>query len=172
MSETAYHDSQEPQTGNTSSGGVDTDLMIDDLSYQDAREYVMHFLVAEKKAEKLLQERQQDLNTWNERLAFAEKQGTSDYLERAKRELHTLIRERDTLSAERDALHRKNIILKEKLQLKAKDANIPSSAHAEQLLSDFEQLVDVEEYKLQEAMKAQEAEDELAKLKAKLLNTQ
>jgi hypothetical protein len=36
------------------------------------------------------------------------------------------------------------------------------------LLSDFDQLVNVDEYKLQEEMKNQEAEDELAKLKAKL----
>ena len=36
---------------------------------------------------------------------------------------------------------------------------------------DFEQLVDVEEYKLQEAMKNQEADDELAKLKARLHKT-
>ncbi len=172
MSETAYHDSQNPQTGTTSSGDADTDLMIDDLSYQDARDYVIRFLTAEKKTEKLLQEKQQELNTWNERLAFAEKQGTPDQLERVKRELHALIRERDTLKTERDRFHRKNIVLKEKLQHKAKSADIPSSAHAEQLLADFEQLVDVDEYKLQEAMKDQEAEDELAKLKAKLHSTQ
>jgi hypothetical protein len=45
------------------------------------------------------------------------------------------------------------------------------SSRAERLLADFEQLVDVEEYKLQEAMKNQEAEDELAKLKARLHQT-
>ena len=83
-----------------------------------------------------------------------------------------LIQERDKIAAERDDLHRKNIILKEKLQLKTKNADGSSSSRAERLLSDFEQLVDVEEYKLQEAMKEQEAEDELAKLKAKLSNKQ
>lgn len=170
MSDTTYHDSQNPQTGTTSSTDADTDLMIDDLSFQDARDYVMRFLATEKKIEKLLQEKQQELNKWNERLAFTEKQGTPDQIERVKRELHTLIQERDKLAAERNTLHRKNIILKEKLQLKAKNENIPSSSRAEQLLSDFEQIVDVEEYKLKEEMKDQQAEDELAKLKAKLHN--
>ena len=89
-----------------------------------------------------------------------------------ERELHALIQERDKLVAERESLHRKNIILKEKLQSMAKRAGIPSSTYAEQLLTDLEDLSDVEEYKLQEAIKEQEAEDELAKLKAKLLNQQ
>lgn len=169
MSNTSYDASQTPQSGATN---VDADLMIDELSYEDAREYVMRFLVAEKKTEKLLQEKQQQFNTWNERLAYAEKQGTPEQVDRVKRELHILIQERDKLTAERDELHRKNIILKEKLQLKTKNADGSSSSRAERLLSDFEQLVDVEEYKLQEAMKEQEAEDELAKLKAKLSNKQ
>ena len=58
---------------------------------------------------------EQQFNTWNERLAYAEQQGTPEQVERIKRELHILIQERDKLTAERDELHRKNIILKEKL---------------------------------------------------------
>lgn len=169
MSDTSYDASQTPQSGATN---VDADLMIDELSYEDAHEYVMRFLVAEKKTERLLQEKQQQFNTWNERLAYAEQQGTPEQVERIKRELHILIQERDKLTTERDGLHRKNIILKEKLQLKTKNADGSSSSRAERLLADFEQLVDVEEYKLQEAMKEQEADDELAKLKAKLSNQQ
>ena len=172
MSETTYHDAQTPEPNGTSFGDVDSDLMIDDLSYQDAKEYVMRFLITEKKTEKLLSEKQQEFNTWNERLAFAKKSGTPEQIEMVERELHALIRERDQLVAEREALHRKNIILKEKLQSKAQEAGIPSSSYAEQLLADLEDLSDVEEYKLKEAMKEQEAEDELAKLKAKLLNQQ
>lgn len=172
MSDTSYDASQTPQAEAASFTNADADLMIDDLSYEDAREYVMHFLVAEKKTEKLLQEKQQQFNTWNERLAYAEKQGTPEQVERIKRELHMLIQERDKITVERDDLHRKNIIFKEKLQLKTKNADGSSDSRAERLLSDFEQLVDVEEYKLQEAMKEQEAEDELAKLKAKLSNKQ
>ncbi len=147
---------------------VDKDLMIDDLSYEDAREYVFHFLTAEKKLEKLLQEKLQELNNWNEKLAFAETKGTAEQVDLAKRYLHTLIQERDKLAAERNELHRKNIVLKEKLQNKAKGVDPSVSARAEQLLADFDQLVDVDDYKLQEAMKEQEAEDELAKLKARL----
>jgi hypothetical protein len=134
---------------------------------------VLSFLIAEKKTEKLLQEKQQNLDRWNERLAYAEKQGTGEQLDRIKRELHNLIQERDKLRAERDQLHRKNIILKEKLQAKPRDAGTgAASSRAEKLLADFGELVDVEEYKLQEAMKDQEADDELAKLKAKLSNEQ
>ncbi len=160
MSDTGYSDSQASQ--------VDPDLMIDDLSYTDAKNYVMRFLTAEKRTEKMLQQKQEDFNKWNERLAFVEKQGTPEQLEKVKRELNVLISERDKLKAEFAALQRKNMILKEKLQHKAKDVGIPSSAFAEQLLRDFDQLVDVEDYKLQEAMNEQAAEDELAKLKAKL----
>lgn len=168
MSDMTDHPTQEGTSQQGFSGEVDTDLLIDNLSYQEARNYVMQFLTAEKKTERLLQEKQQAFNKWNERLAFAEQRGTPEQVERVKHELHILIRERDQLLAERDALHRKNIILKEKLQLKATEAEASVSARAERLLTDFEQLVDVDEYKLQEAMKNQEAEDELAKLKARL----
>lgn len=172
MSDPAYNDMQQPQTEGHYVE-VDRDLLIDDMSYQDAREYVMSFLVAEKKTEKLLQEKQQNLDRWNERLAYADQQGTAEQLERIKRELHVLIRERDTLRVERDQLHRKNVVLKEKLQAKAQNAGADAgSTRAEKLLADFSELVDVEEYKLQEAMKDQEADDELAKLKAKLSNEQ
>ena len=168
MSEMTNNPTQSETSQQGFSGEVDTDLLIDDLSYQEAKTYVMQFLIAEKKTERLLQEKQQVFNTWNERLAYAEQRGTPEQVERVKHELHILIRERDQLLAERDALHRKNIILKEKLQLKAKEVEASAGARAERLLTDFEQLVDVDEYKLQEAMKNQEAEDELAKLKAKL----
>jgi len=149
---------------------VDRDLMIDDLSYQDAHEYVLKFFTAEKRTAQMLKIKQQDFQTWNERLVFAERQADAALLEKTKQHLHRLIQERDTLKTEYDDLHRKNIILKEKLDLKAKAANLPSTARAEQLLADFEQLVDVDEYKLKQAMQEQEADDELAKLKAKLMN--
>lgn len=171
MSEQTDRAAQETTAAPDMPGDIDVDLMIDELSYQDAKAYVLQFLTAEKKTERLLQERQQALNTWNERLAYAEQHGTPEQAQRAKQELHTLIRERDHLVVERDTLHRKNVILKEKLQLKAQGADSQKSSRAERLLADFEQLVDVEEYKLQEAMKNQEAEDELAKLKAKLHKT-
>jgi len=168
MNDTEYNETQEPQPDSVPYSDLAADLMIDDLSYEDARDYAMQFLVAEKKAKAQLQQKEQELNKWNERLAFAEKQGLSDHLEDAKRQLHFLTDEKAKLKAELEELHRKIIVLKEKLDFKAKTAGIPSSAHAEQLLTDLEQLADVDEYKLQEAMKKQEAEDELAKLKAKL----
>jgi len=149
---------------------VDRDLMIDDLSYQDARDYVLKFLTSEKKTIKELQEKEQELQKWNERLAFAERNGNAEQLQQVKTHLHRLIQERDALKAEKEALQRKTTILKEKLHAKPKDAEVVSSARAERLLADFEQLVDVNEYKLNQAIKDQEAEDELAKLKAKLSN--
>ncbi len=171
MSDTEYSETQEPQSGPASSPDFDVDtadLMIDDMSYEDARNYVMRFLVAEKRTKAQLQEKEQELNKWNERLAFAEKKGLSDHLEEAKRHLHFLVEEKAKLTTELEAFHRKTTVLKEKLEFKAKSAGIPSSARAEQLLTDLEQLADVDEYKLKEVMKQQEAEDELAKLKAKL----
>lgn len=168
MSDTEYTNAQEPQPDSVPSSNVDSDLLIDDLSYEDAKNYVLQFLIAEKKAKAQLREKEQELDKWNERLAFAEKKGLTEHLENAKRQLHFLIDEKTKLTAEIEALHRKIVVLKEKLDLKAKSAGIPSSAHAEQLLSALEQLADVDEYKLQEAMKQQAAEDELAKLKAKL----
>jgi hypothetical protein len=171
MDDTAYpNTSEEPQVEADVSATpeVDRDLLIDNMSYEDARQYVMNFLISEKKTRTALLEKEQELNTWNERLAFAEKKGLTEQAQKAQHHLHFLIQEKNTLSAELAALQRKNIILKEKLQDLAKTADLPSTAHAEQLLSDLEQLADVEEYKLQEAMKQQEAEDELAKLKTKL----
>ena len=157
MPETAYQE-------------ADQDLMIDDLSYKDAYDYVMKFLTTEKKTSQQLKETQQELDKWNERLAFIEKSGDMKQLEQVKAHLSRLIGQRDTLKAEGESLHRKNIILKEKLQAKPKDAEAAASSRAERLLADFEQLVDVDEYKLNQAMKNQEAEDELAKMKAKLFN--
>ena len=168
MSDTEYSGTQEPQSGSASSSDVDTDLMIDDLSYEDARDYVIRFLVTEKKTKASLQQKEQELNKWNERLAFAEKKGLSEHIEEAKRQLHFLVQEKTKLTAELEVLQRKIPILKEKLEFKAKSAGVPSSAFAEQLLTNLEQLANVDEYKLKEAMKQQEAEDELAKLKAKL----
>jgi hypothetical protein len=170
MKTTEYDNTQSSQPGSASypSADADTDLMIDNMSYQDAKNYVMQFLITTKKTEAVLQEKQQELNKWNERLAFAEKKGLPEHIEEAKRQLHFLAEERARLIAELDALRRKIIVLKEKLDYKAKTAGIPSSTHGEQLLADLEQLADVDEYKLKEAMKQQEAEDELAKLKAKL----
>jgi hypothetical protein len=171
MSDTEYSDAEAPQSEPIPAGSgadVDRDLLIDDMAYEDARNYVMNFLVAEKKTKAALQEKEAELYKWNERLAFAEKKGMTDILEEAKRHLHFLVDEKAKLKAELEALQRKNTVLKEKLQHKAKTKGIPSSAHAEQLLSDLGQLADVGEYKLNEAMKQQEAEDELAKLKAKL----
>lgn len=147
---------------------ANNDVFIDDLSYEDAKEYVMRFLVAEKRTAAALREKQQQLDKWNERLAFAEKEGLTEQLEKVRRELHFLIPERDKLKAELENLQRKNITLKDKLQNKAQSVGISSSAFAEQLLADFEQIVDVETYKLDEAMKEQAAKDELEQLKAKL----
>lgn len=168
MNDTEYTHAQEPQLDSIPSSNVDSDLLIDDLSYEDAKNYVLQFLIAEKKAKAQLQEKEQELNKWNERLAFAEKKGLTEHLENVKRQLHFLVDEKAKLTAEIETLHRKIVVLKEKLDLKAKSAGIPSSAHAEQLLSALEQVADVDEYKLQEAMKQQAAEDELAELKAKL----
>ena len=170
MDETAYSNASESQVEAEISAAseVDRDLLIDNMSYEDARQYVMSFLITEKKTRAALLEKEQELHTWNERLAFAEEKGLTEQAEKARHHLHFLIQEKDKLSAEFAALQRKNVILKEKLQDLAKTAGLPSTAHAEQLLSDLEQLADVDEYKLQEAMKQQEAEDELAKLKAKL----
>ena len=64
MSEHTDRAAQESQVTSAMPGDVDPDLMIDDLPYQDAKAYVIQFLTAEKKTEKLLQERQQALNTW------------------------------------------------------------------------------------------------------------
>ncbi len=168
MNDTEYTNAQEPQSASAPSSGVDPDLLIDDLSYEDAKKYVLGFLIAEKKAKAQLQEKGPELDKWNERLAFAEQKGLTEHLENAKRQLHFLVDEKATLTAEIEALQRKIVVLKEKLDRKAKSAGIPSSTHAEQLLSSLEQLADVDEYKLQEAMKQQAAEDELAKLKDKL----
>jgi hypothetical protein len=148
--------------------GVDPDLLIDDMPYEQARQYVLQFLISEKKTRTQLLEKEQAMHTWNERVAFAEKKGLTQPLEDAKHHLHLLIQERDALKAELDALHRKNVILKEKLEYKAKTAGVPSNAFAEKLLDDLGQLADVDEYKLNQAMKQQEAEDDLAKLKAKM----
>lgn len=156
---------QAPQAG---AAGVDPDLQIEHLSYEEARSYVLRFLVGEKKTNAALLQKEQDLNKWNERLAFAEQKGLPQQAEEARRQLHYLIREKATLKAELEALQRKNIILKEKLQAKSQTAGIPSSAFAEQLLANLEELADVDEYKWNEALKQQAAEDELAKMKAKL----
>jgi hypothetical protein len=172
MDDTAYSNTSEPEpqvkTEVSVPPEVDRDLLIDNMSYEDAREYVKSFLISEKKTKTALLEKEQELTTWNERLAFAEKKGLTEQAQKAQQHLHFLIQEKDKLAAELAALQRKNIILKEKLQDLAKTADLPSTAHSEQLLSDLGQLADVEEYKLQEAIKQQEAEDELAKLKAKL----
>lgn len=152
----------------TTTANVDTDLLIDDMPYEQARQYVLQFLISEKKTKTQLLEKEQEMNKWNERVAFAEKKGLTQPLEEAKHHLHQLIQEREQLKAEYENLHRKNVILKEKLDLKAKGAGIPSNAFAEQLLNDLGQLADVDEYKLNQAVKQQEAEDELAKLKAKM----
>lgn len=159
---------QAPQTGAPGAAGVDPDLQIDHLAYEEARKYVLGFLVGEKKTKAALLQKEQDLNKWNERLAFAEKKGLPQQLEEARRQLHYLIQEKAALKAELEALERKNIILKEKLQAKSQTAGIPSSVFAEQLLANLEDLADVGEYKWNEALKQQAAEDELAKMKAKL----
>ncbi|PID59061.1 hypothetical protein CSB45_01240 [candidate division KSB3 bacterium] len=150
----------------------DPDLMIEDMSYQEAGQYVMSFLLTEKKTEKILQEKLQDLDRCNERLAYAEQHGDGQQLEQITRELHGLIQERDSLLAELEQLHRKNVVLKAQWRIKATRGGEAARVQAERLLADFSELVDVEEYKLQEAMKDQEAEDELAKLKAKLAGEQ
>jgi hypothetical protein len=171
MNNTEYTNSQASQPGSPSAAIPEADrdlLMMDDLPYQEARDYVMQFLIVKKKTEAMLQEKQQKLNQWNERLAFAEQKGRTDLLEDAKRELRFLVEAKTKLTAELDALNRKIVVLKEKLDYKAKTAGIPLTTHAEQLLTNLDQLADVGEYKLKEAMKQQEAEDELAKLKAKL----
>lgn len=170
MDETTYSNTQESQADESFSTApeVDRDLLIDDMSYQDARQYVLNFLISEKKTKAALAEKEQDLNTWNERLAFAEKRGMTEQADKARHHLHVLIQEKEKIAAELAALQRKTIILKEKLEDKAKTDGIPTSAHAEQLLNDLGELADVDEYKLKEAMKQQEAEDELAQLKAKM----
>ena len=59
---------------------VDRDLMIDDLSYQDTYEYVLKFFTAEKRTAQMLKIKQQDFQTWNERLVFAESQADAAFL--------------------------------------------------------------------------------------------
>ena len=168
MDETIHPQDSQADGGFTTEPDVDRDLLIDNMSYQDARKYVLNFLISEKKTNAALTKKKQELNTWNERLAFAEKKGMTEQAGKTKHHLHVLIQEKQTLAAELAALQRKNIILKEKLDHLAKTDGIPTTAHAEQLLNDLGQLADIDEYKLQEAMKQHDAEDELAKLKAKM----
>lgn len=169
MNETTYQDAQTPQTAPTASFvTVDTDLLIDDLSYKDAYEYVVRFMTSEKQTSAELKTKEQEVNLWNERLAFAEKKGDLALANQAKQRLHFLIQEKMKMTADLEELHRKNIVLKEKLQLKAKTDGTPTTARSEQLLADLEQISGVEEYKINEAIKAQSVEDELGKLKSKL----
>jgi hypothetical protein len=162
------YNTQQPQAGTPVTGEADPDLMIDHLSYEQARDYVLKFLIGEKKTAAALRQNEQDFQKWNERLAFAEQKGMTQQIPEVKRQLHFLIEDKAKLTGELDALRRKIVILKEKLQDKAKNVGIPSSAFAEQLLANLEQVANVDEYKLNEAMKQHEAEEELAKLKAKL----
>lgn len=138
--------------------------MIDHLSYEETREYVYRFILAEKATEKDLHQKELELQRWKRRVILAQQAHDSVLIQEAQKQVKLLELEVENLKSEYAQLLHKNAILKEKLKTKAGYA---PSIDAHQLLAELEMIADVEEYQLRKKFEEKEAEDELEKLKSK-----
>lgn len=133
MAETAYQE-------------VDQDLMMTFYPTKDAHEYGYVKLQPRRRRISSLKRRSRNWINGMSGWRLSRKAATRSIRTGESASLPPDWAARFTQSGKR-GLHRKNIILKEKLQAKPKDAEAAASA-LERLLADFEQLVDVNEYKL------------------------
>jgi len=158
-------DLREPSPPDTGAPQADPDLMIDHLSYEETKDYVWRFVLAEKTTENSLRQKEQDLEQWKRRVALAQHAQDPTLTEAAQNQVKRLELEIENLKSEYAQLRHKNAILTEKLKLKA--AQTPS-VDAHQLLAELEMMADTEEHQLRNKLHQKEIEDELEKLKSRL----
>jgi phage shock protein A len=156
----------EPSPSNTGTPQVDPDLLIDHLSYEETREYVWRFLLAEKITEKTLRQREQELEQWKQRVFLAQRAQDLTLIQEAQKRVNGLEQEIEKLKSEYTQLRDKNAILKEKL--KQKTQQYAPSVDAHRLLAELEMLVNSQESQLNEKFENLVVEEEVEKLKSKL----
>jgi phage shock protein A len=144
---------------------ADPDLMIDRLSYEDTKQYVWRFVVAEKTVEKSLRQKEQELEQWKQRANLAQRVQDTTLIQEAQKSVKFLEQEVEKLRSEYGQLHDKNAVLKEKFKLKIQHT---PSVDAHQLLAELEMLANPEEHKVKEKFEDIEAKEELEKLKSKM----
>ncbi|MCI0526148.1 MAG: hypothetical protein L0Y56_01660, partial [Nitrospira sp.] len=145
--------SPEPSFPTPGTPQADPDLMIDHLSYEEAREYVYRFILAQKATEKSLHQKEQELERWQRRMALAQQAKDPNLVQEAQNRAKLMELEVENLKSEYAQLLRKNAILKEKLEVKAR---YTPSVDAHQLLAELEMIADVEEHQLRKKFEEKE----------------
>jgi phage shock protein A len=154
-----------------SSGGVpkdDTDLR--GMEYPQAAEYVMSFVATLKQTQKLIAEVEKDRALWKQRVDLAVTQGKTDLIAPAQKKLDEVDVKIAKLRAEEVDLAGKCSTLVENLK-KLKATGVTRTIDTDRLLADFEMIIGdkaKEEHTLKKQFKDEEANAELAKLKAKM----
>jgi hypothetical protein len=143
----------------------DTD--IDGLGPEDARQYVLQFIISLKKTRSRHRELSEQLATWRRRAALAAEKQALDLEAQARLRVDELTAREAALAREESALTVKVDILKEKLSSLRLRGQMQVDADA--LLARLQQLAGPRD-RLAEALKDEEADQLLAELKERLEN--
>lgn len=154
---------ESPILGNTG----DDDTKIENLSYEDAYDYVAAWIQEQKRLEKLIASQDVEIDKWATRVKLAEQKGLNDLVLEAKNKVNELLQKKQTYIKELDAIKVKTDILKDKLQRYPKDLR---TVDADSLLLDIEHLLGktFDQIKLDTIFDKFENQNMLEKLKAKM----
>ncbi len=117
---------------------VDTDLMIENLTPYEAREYVIAWLQEEKRLKRLIAEHDAEIRKWENRVTLASEKGKEDLVQQASNKITELKNKKIKFESDLSDICAKSDILKEKL------ANMPKDLHTvdtDFLLMNIEHLV-------------------------------
>lgn len=142
-----------------------SDIDIDSMDPNSAREYVLSFITTLKRTQKERSILQEEHNLWEKRVELAGHRDELQLRKAAEERAQELKIRIASLLEEENSLRRKVSILKEKI--KAIQVRLPLSVDAEELLAQL-QMAAGEEDSLEKRFKEEEAEQALKELKKKL----
>ena len=147
---------------------VDPELSLDGLSYAQADEYVRAYKKTFLQLEKQFEDKLKEILAWQKRVDLAESKSDTDLFDLAHRKVQSLRADASRIKAEKTAIGVKVEILQK--NLKEKKGSEPLE-RSKQLLKQFENILGPDaalEGRIRREETAQEVEDELAALKAKM----
>jgi phage shock protein A len=145
----------------------DDDTKIENLTYEDAYDYVASWIQEQKRLERTIAFQDVEIDKWTKRVLLAEQKGLDDLVVESKNKLIEVTGKKQTLINELNAIKVKTDILKDKLQRFPKDLR---TVDADALLMDIEHLLgkSSDEVKTDAIFQKFETQNMLEKLKAKM----
>jgi phage shock protein A len=159
-------------SGNISLIPIDdnSDLMIENLSGAEAKEYVVAWMQEEKRLQREASELESLISLWQERVTLATSRNMQELAAEAQTKLSEFISKKDSLELELKELSSKTELLKEKLRNHKEDIR---TVDADWLLMDLENMLGktIADITTETAFDKLDAQKTLSELKEKMNKT-